>query len=126
MSKLILQKNCHKEDLIHITAESRLDSILKCGICASQFGDLEVDGNDGYGVYAVKNIAVHPDLLDIIALDYCNEPIYGVVFEPAAEWYECIEDPSEDPYHVGYVVVPYSVMPENIKKIQFLGGVLYA
>ena len=68
-----LKKHTTKTELLHITSKSCLESILKDGIVVSDFGDLEVDGNDGYGVYAIKDIKYHPDLIEELSFKEYEE-----------------------------------------------------
>lgn len=116
-----LQKHTEAVTLIHITLESCLDTILKNGIKASEYGDLEVNGNDGFGVYAVRNIEQHDSL--IYELSLLDEPLYAVYFETPSEWYECIaeeiDDEDDEPIsHIGYIVLPYNVPATFIRKTQ--------
>ena len=120
-----LEKHAESAELAHVTAEDRIGSILTEGIRASEYGDLEVDGNGGYGVYAVRDIARHASLLR--ELGACGDRLRAVRFEAPGEWYECVaetvpEDYDDDPdtfapYHLGYVVLPYDVAPEHIRGV---------
>ena len=119
-----LERHSEKAHLFHITTESCLESILREGIRASEYGDLEVDGNGGYGVYAVRDAALHASLLQ--ELGSFGERLFAIRFETAGEWYECTgetapEDSEEDgdfePCHIGYVVLPYDIAPRCIKRV---------
>lgn len=127
---ITLEKHTNKTELIHLTTEFRLKSILMNGIQASHFGDLEVNGNDGYGVYAVRSLALHADLID--ELSWSNEPLYAITFTTPAEWYECVnETPPDDydedeefiPLHIGYIVLPYNIDKQFIKDARLLATV---
>lgn len=121
---ITLEKHTEEITLIHITTESSVNSIRENGITASEYGDLEVNGNDGFGVYAIRSLEAHKDLIQELSLN--QEQLYAVEFKPCGDWYECIdetepEDDIEDdsfvPYHIGYVVCPYDIPKENITKI---------
>lgn len=49
--------HCDEVELVHVTTEDRLGSILETGIRPSAFGDMAVGEDDGAGVYAVRNDA---------------------------------------------------------------------
>lgn len=124
---ITLVKKTNKTNLIHITTKSCVDSILKNGIVASEYGDLEVNGNDGYGVYAIKSINSHPDLIEELA--FSKEPLYAVIFSNPAEWYECTDETRQEndeednafvPFHIGYIVLPYNIDKQFIKKLYLL------
>lgn len=127
MGELI--KHTEKVDLIHIAFETYVESIKKNGIRASAYGDLEVNGIDGYGVYAVKDVGKHQELIE--ELSFCGEALYSVIFAAPGEWYECVsetkpEDYDDDdsfvPIHIGYVVLPYNIEKQYIKEIRKLSS----
>lgn len=121
-----LRKHTEKVDLIHITSETYVESIKKNGIRASAYGDLEVNGNDGYGVYAVKDVGKHQELIE--ELSFCGEALYAVIFAAPGEWYECVSETKPEDYdsfvpiHIGYVVLPYNIGKQYIKEIRKLSS----
>lgn len=117
----VLAHNNSKQEFIHITFESNIASINKKGIIQSKYGDLEVNSDDGRGVYAVKPDANITELIDNFF--YGCENICLIRFS-SDDWYECIneipnetdieEDYTSFNFHKGFVVIKHDIPPQDI------------
>lgn len=124
--RLVLTEHSENIELIHITTQSCLESICHSGIACSEYGDLDINGNDGRGIYALRNPYDHEDLLNELSL--LGEPLYLILFKTnGLPWFECTdeildrEDIEDDmkPVHIGYINVLADVIaPENIMSVQ--------
>lgn len=130
--RIVLKKRTDNVELVHITTVNRLDSIRKNGILASEYGDLEIENNDGAGVYAIRN---DKEMIEkVIHNHFFGEEDLAIIhFHYEGEFYECVEehftedDYEEygDPIHEGYIVIPKTehnhfdrILPENIIQIE--------
>lgn len=75
---------CEEVELVHVTTEDRLGSILETGIRPSAFGDMAVGEDDGAGVYAVRNDArlIQKVLNDVVDTETLGH-VYGTaIYDP--------------------------------------------
>ena len=137
---MTLEVHSEKEILYHLTDKANIDNILANGILPSGHGDLEVCGNDGKGVYAIKSL---DDMDYVISLAgwLCDiENTLIVQFNTVGNWYVCIDEIVEEDDgceediefddcpelkpHYGYVVHPDVVPKENIIQVKSLVEIL--
>lgn len=106
--------HCDEVDLVHLTTEDRLGSILETGIRPSAYGDMAVGEDDGAGVYAVRNDSrlirkVLDEVVDTETLGH----VYAVKFRYKGRYMECVDSVEESPQG-GYILIPKSECPFGI------------
>ena len=83
---------CEEVELVHVTTEDRLGSILETGIRPSAFGDMAVGEDDGAGVYAVRNDArLIQKVLDYVVDTETLGYVYAVKFRYKGRYRECVD-----------------------------------
>ena len=137
-----LKKHTGPAHLVHITTSDRIDNILQKGILASEYGDLPIDGNDGAGIYAIRNDSAAIQTL-IANHFFCEDDLYAIHFLHAGEFYECVDEIFSDEEmdnmddedidrigsHVGYIVIPgvnQCIEPNKITRIERVHGLFFA
>lgn len=101
-------------ELIHVTTEDRLGSILDNGIRPSAYGDMAVGEDDGAGVYAVRNNArLIQKVLDNVVDTETLGHVYAVKFRYKGRYMECV-DSVEHSFQGGYILIPKSECPSGI------------
>lgn len=109
----IMRECCEPVVLIHVTTGDRVESIRAHGLKTSEFGDIDIIGNDGAGLYAML-----PDYASArqLASDLVpGEPAYAVIFRYEQTHFICDgvterdEEDSPPDYCKGYVVIPADV-----------------
>lgn len=105
---------CEEVELVHVTTEDRLGSILETGIRPSAFGDMAVGEDDGAGVYAVRNDArlIQKVLDDVVDTETLG-PVYAVKFRYKGRYMECV-DSVEKSLQGGYILIPKAECPSGI------------
>ena len=82
--------HCDEVELVHVTTEDSLGSILETGIRPSAFGDMAVGEDDGAGVYAVRNDArLIQKVLDYVVDTETLGYVYAVKFRYKGRYREC-------------------------------------
>lgn len=106
--------HCEEVELVHVTTEDRLGSILETGIRPSAYGDMAVGEDDGAGVYAVRNDArlIQKVLEDVVDTETLGH-VYAVEFRYKGRYVECV-DSVEHSSQGGYILIPKSVCPFGI------------
>ena len=86
-----------------MTTEDRLGSILETGIRPSAYGDMAVVGDDGAGVYAVRNDArlIRKVLGAVVDTETLGH-VYAVKFRYKGRYVECV-DSVEHSSQGGYI-----------------------
>jgi len=126
----VIQKRNQSVELCHLTTSDRVESILRTGIKASEYGDFQATGDDGAGVYAVL-----PDKAAIRRVQdwlfFGDQNVTLVKFRYDGEYWECTEDDEEwdcaqsceDASRVGQILIPGRktvIAPENILSVTSL------
>ena len=131
----------HTDDAIlyHLTDVQAAKQILKKGLLPSEYGDLDVDNNDGKGVYAIKDLSDLDYVMSLAGWLLGIEDTVVIKFKTTGKWYVCVdevmdeddiedgedyEDCPEVKPHYGYVVHPDAVPSENIVSAKTLMDVL--
>lgn len=106
--------HCDEVELVHVTTEDRLGSILDTGIRPSAYGDMAVGEDDGAGVYAVRNDArlIQKVLEDVVDTETLGH-VYAVEFRYKGRYVECV-DSVEHSSQGGYILIPKSECPSGI------------
>lgn len=112
---------CDEVELVHVTTEDRLGSILETGIRPSAYGDMAVVGDDGAGVYAVRNDArlIHKVLDDVVDTETLGH-VYAVKFRYKGRYVECV-DSVEHSSQGGYILIPKAACPHGIPAKDIIG-----
>lgn len=117
---ITLQRHTEPTILYHLTTKSCIENIKLVGLNPSPFGDLIINNNNGRGVYAIRNLENHEELIKNMLLN--NRTLYAVQFKTMFPWYECIKNDSKV-NRLGYVVIPNKYISKNdiisITKINF-------
>ena len=106
--------HCEEVELVHVTTEDRLGSILETGIRPSAYGDMAVGEDDGAGVYAVRNDArlVQKVLENVVDTETLGH-VYAVKFRYKGRYVECV-DSVEHSSQGGYILIPKGECPSGI------------
>ena len=112
---------CDEVELVHVTTEDRLGSILETGIRPSAYGDMAVVGDDGAGVYAVRNDArLIRKVLDAVVDTETLGHVYAVKFRYKGRYVECV-DSVEHSSQGGYILIPKDACPHGIPAKDIIG-----
>lgn len=112
---------CDEVELVHVTTEDRLGSILETGIRPSAYGDMAVVGDDGAGVYAVRNDArLIRKVLDAVVDTETLGHVYAVKFRYKGRYVECV-DSVEHSSQGGYILIPKAACPHGIPAKDIIG-----
>lgn len=108
-------------ELVHVTTEDRLGSILETGIRPSAYGDMAGVGDDGAGVYAIRNDArlIRKVLDDVVATETLGY-VYAVKFRYKGQYVECV-DSVEHSSQGGYILIPKAACPYGIPAKDIIG-----
>lgn len=108
-------------ELVHVTTEDRLGSILETGIRPSAYGDMAGVGDDGAGVYAIRNDArlIRKVLDDVVATETLGY-VYAVKFRYKGQYVECV-DSVEHSSQGGYILIPKAACPHGIPAKDIIG-----
>lgn len=112
---------CDEVELVHVTTEDRLGSILETGIRPSAYGDMAGVGDDGAGVYAIRNDArlIRKVLDDVVATETLGY-VYAVKFRYKGQYVECV-DSVEHSSQGGYILIPKAACPHGIPAKDIIG-----
>ena len=111
-----LEKHYEQDSIFHITTQDRVEDIKKSGLIPSAYGDMDVDDNDGRGVYAVLAYMANDELLQELKAGQ-TQPLAAIKFRTAGPWYLCVQDLAVDGEHVnrtGCILHPEPVPADNI------------
>ena len=118
---MLLEVHHEQEVLYHLTTKDRVKSIKDSGLIPSMFGDMDVDGNDGQGVYAVLAFNENPELA--AEIKGADDKIAVVKFKTSDKWYRCIrdydyeKDKEERVNRQDYIIHPSAIPVEDIKDV---------
>ena len=112
---------CDEVELVHVTTEDRLGSILETGIRPSAYGDMAGVGDDGAGVYAIRNDArLIRKVLDAVVATETLGYVYAVKFRYKGQYVECV-DSVEHSSQGGYILIPKAACPHGIPAKDIIG-----
>jgi hypothetical protein len=134
---MLLEVHSECSTLYHLTSSECLEYIMAKGILPSEYGDIEVNENDGSGVYCIQSLEDIDYLISLAGWLNGVENTQIIEFKTTDKWYVCkdeiyMEDdeeleeevesdcPPELKPHYGYVVHPNKIPKENIVKTKSL------
>lgn len=137
---MTLEAHSEESTLYHLTFNETVEYIKTKGILPSQYGDIEIEGNDGRGVYCVENLDDLDYIMSLAGWLIGIENTSVIEFKTAGNWYKCIneivedtgDEDCEDEFdcadslpHYGYVVHPDAIPKENIVSTKPLIDILH-
>ena len=135
---MTLEVHTGRAVLYHMTDKRITDRILETGLLPSEYGDIDINNDDGRGVYAIRDLSDTDSIMSLAGWLHGIENTAIIKFRTTGKWYICIDETiDEDDYdyyecsespdtkpHYGYIVHPDAIPKENILEAKSLSDIL--